>query len=61
MSLALNLVEVEINYIFKEQYRLVIKYMLNELSQLSVSSAPGKLKPKLEGQCGHVPRANDVS
>lgn len=61
MPLALNLVEVKINHIFNEQYRLVIKFMLNELSKSSVSSAPGKLKSKLEGQCGHVPRANDVS
>lgn len=61
MPLALNWVEVKINYIFNEQYRLVIKFMLNELSKLSFSSAPGKLKSELEGQSGHVSSVNDVS
>lgn len=61
MPLALNWVEVKINYIFNEQYRLVIKFMLNELSKLSFSSAPEKLKSELEGQSGHVSNVNDVS
>lgn len=61
MPLALNWAEVMINYVFNEQYRLVIKFMLNELSKLSFSCAPGKLKSELEGQSDHVCSANGVS